>query len=68
MSQDQPTNNEDGNKFEESAEEFVKNYIQKPGFKGDDETWCGESHVMSNKNRATTTGAAGAGYTGQHTQ
>ncbi len=51
MSQDQPTNNEDGNKFEESAEEFVKNYIQKPGFKGDDEIWCGESHVMSKKPR-----------------
>ncbi len=46
MSEDQTPNDEDGDEFEESAEEFVKNYIQKPGFRGDDESWCGESHVL----------------------
>ena len=43
MSHDQ---GEDDDEFEESAEEFVNNYIQKPGFRGDDGSWCGESHVL----------------------
>ncbi len=32
--------------LEESAGEFVVNYVQKPGFRGDDESWCGQSHVL----------------------
>ncbi len=51
MSQDQTPNDADDDEFEESAEEFVKNYTQKPGFRGDYEGWCGESHVMSKKPR-----------------
>ena len=35
--------------LEESAEEFLESYVQKPGFRGDDGSWCGESHVMSKK-------------------
>lgn len=46
MSQDQTPIDEDDDELEESAEEFVANYIQKPGFRGDDESWCGESHVL----------------------
>ncbi len=49
MSQDQTPIDEDDDELEESAEEFVANYIQKPGFRGDYEGWCGESHVMSKK-------------------
>ncbi len=49
MSQDQPPNDDGDDEFEERAEEFLESYVQKPGFRGDDESWCGESHVMSKK-------------------
>ncbi len=40
MSQDQTANDADDDEFEESAEEFVKNYVQKPGFGGPNEEEC----------------------------